>query len=397
MKKISVTVRSIITLAALFSATAASAVEPEAKAIADKETVSEEKAAASSKLLVSKPKFSGYMIGRYQASLQEGNKSNSFSLRMARVSVGGRILDDFEYKIQGQINGNTSALGNSPRIVDLFVEWQKYGYFKVKAGQFKRPFTFENPMNPIDQGFMGYAQNVSRLAGFTDRNGEHASNGRDIGVQLQGDVLPDSRGRNLVHYEIGVFNGQGINCSDVDNQKDVIGGLWVSPVAGFRIGAFGWVGSYARKGNCTVDGETGPQTYSGMVSLNQYRYAFSVEYKKAEWQLRSEYIHGTGYSFSDTDSEDDIDVNYGAGNKADGIYALCIAPVIPNRLRFKMRYDLYRRSAAWNTSKTFYEVGLNYLFHKNLELQCEYAFVNDRASSIRQNYSMLDFEFCVRF
>ncbi|WP_253952367.1 porin [Xylanibacter muris] len=376
--------------AALFSVSVASAVGPVVPPVADKGT-------DSVRPLVGKPKFSGYMIGRYQASLQDGNKSNSFDLRMARLSVGGRILDDFEYKIQGQINGNTSTLRNSPRIVDLFVEWQKYGFLKVKAGQFKRPFTFENPMNPIDQGFMCYSQNVSRLAGFTDRNGEHASNGRDIGVQLQGDFLPDSHGRNLIHYEVGVFNGQGINCSDVDNQKDVIGGLWVSPLEGMRIGAFGWAGSYARKGSCTVDGVTGPQTYSGLVSLNQYRYAFSVEYRKAGWQLRSEYIHSTGYSFKDTDSEDNIEVNGGAGNKSDGIYALCIAPVIPDKLSFKMRYDLYRKSAAWNTSKTFYEVGLNYLFHKNLELQCEYAFVNDRANSMKQNYGMLDFEFCLRF
>lgn len=61
--------------------------------------------------------------------------------------------------------------------------------YQDKVGQFKRPFTFENPMNPIDQGFMSYAQNVTNLSGFNDRTGEHSSNGRDIGIQLQGDLL----------------------------------------------------------------------------------------------------------------------------------------------------------------------------------------------------------------
>ena len=139
--------------------------------------------------LFSKPKFSGYAIGQYQYSSQHDAESNSFNLRMVRVSLDGRILGDFAYKLQGQINGNTSTLGESPRMVDVYIEWQKLPFLKIKVGQFKRPFTFENPMNPIDQGFMGYGQNIMKLSGFTDRVGEHSSNGRDIGVQLQGDLF----------------------------------------------------------------------------------------------------------------------------------------------------------------------------------------------------------------
>ena len=196
-------------------------------------------------------KLTGYGMLQYQANGQEGAKSNSFSLRMLRLSLDGRIANDFYWKAQIQFNGNTSTLGSSPRVVDLFAEWQKYPFFMVKAGQFKRPFTFENPMHPIDQGFMSYSQNVSALAGFSDRAGMHASNGRDIGVQIQGDVLKNAKGRALLHYQVGVFNGQGINISDVDQRKDLIGGFWVMPVKGMRIGAFGWTGSYARKGTWT--------------------------------------------------------------------------------------------------------------------------------------------------
>ena len=198
---------------------------------------------------LSNVKLSGYGMTQYQYSGQKNAESNSFNIRMGRIALEGRIADDFYWKTQIQFNGNTSNLGSSPRMVDLFAEWQKYDYFKVKVGQFKNPFTFENPMHPIDQGFMGYSQNVSKLAGFSDRAGEHASNGRDIGLQLQGDFLKNANGRNLLHYQIGVFNGQGINTKDVDNQKNVIGGVWVMPVSGMRIGAFGWTGSYARKGN----------------------------------------------------------------------------------------------------------------------------------------------------
>ena len=172
-------------------------------------------------------KLSGYGMTQYQYIGQEGAKSNTFNIRMARIALEGRIAGDFYWKTQIQFNGNTSNLGSSPRMVDLFAEWQKYEMFKVKIGQFKNPFTFENPMHPIVQGFMSYSQNVSKLAGFSDRAGEHASNGRDIGLQLQGDFLKNAKGRNLLHYQIGVFNGQGINTKDVDNQKNIIGGVWV--------------------------------------------------------------------------------------------------------------------------------------------------------------------------
>lgn len=338
--------------------------------------------------LFSKPKLSGYAILQYQYSGQHEAESNSFNLRMVRLSLDGRILGDFAYKLQGQINGNTSTLGDSPRLVDAYVEWQKLPFLKIKAGQFKRPFTFENPMNPIDQGFMGYSQNIMKLAGFNDRVGEHSSNGRDIGVQLQGDLLKTRAGRPLLHYQIGVFNGQGINTKDVDNQKDVIGGLWVMPVEGLRIGAFGWTGSYARKDD------------DGVKSLAKRRYAISGEYVVDDWTFRSEYIHSTGLGFStvynqSSDTKKD-DVNYAAGDKADGFYALAIAPVIKKKLHVKARYDTYRPRAEWGTSKTYYEVGVDYIFVKNLQINLEYAFVNDR-SLAHHNYSMIDTQVSFRF
>lgn len=343
------------------------------------------------------PSLSGYVIGRYQADFKEGGESNSFDIRMIRVSLSGHIAGDFEYRVQGQINGNTATLGSSPRIVDAYAEWQRYKYCRVKAGQFKRPFTFENPMHPIDQGFMGYGQVVNKLAGFSDRTGEQPSNGRDIGVQLQGDIMPNSTGRYLLHYQVGLFNGQGINTSDTDNRKDIIGGIWAAPVDGLRIGVFGWSGSHARKG--TVADETG-NAVPATVSLSQYRYALSAEYRKEDWQIRSEYIHSTGYGFSKTyqreEDKSDITVNKALGNKADGFYALCIAPVISGRLRAKARYDLYRRTARWSDSRTQYEVGLNWLIHKNVEIQTEYALINDR-SMTKSNYSMANIELCVRF
>ena len=364
---------------------------------------------------LSNVKLSGYGMIQYQYSGQKNAESNSFNIRMGRIALEGRIADDFYWKTQIQFNGNTSNLGSSPRMVDLFAEWQKYEYFKVKVGQFKNPFTFENPMHPIDQGFMGYSQNVSKLAGFSDRAGEHASNGRDIGLQLQGDFLKNANGRNLLHYQIGVFNGQGINTKDVDNQKNVIGGVWVMPVSGMRIGAFGWTGSYARKGEWTEIvrvpfGTNFDQvitiTHPDYRKLNQNRYAFSFEYKKDGWTVRSEYIHSTGKAFakSITNFNDanakDCSINENIGDKAQGVYGLVIAPLaqLPknSRIDIKARYDMYQPNGKNNMQKTQYEAGLNFHIGKRITILTEYALVNDKTLA-KHNYSMADAEFCFRF
>ena len=350
-------------------------------------------------------KLSGFGIVQYQYNGMHNSKtskSNSFNLRLGRVSLDGRILDDWYWKAQLQVNGNTSTLGASPRVVDLFAEWQKYDYFRVKLGQFKNPFTFDNPIHPIDQGFMSVAQSVLKLASFSDRAGAHPSNGRDIGIQVQGDFLKNNAGRNLVHYQVGVFNGQGINTKDVDQQKNIIGGVWVMPVNGLRLGWFGWTGSYARKGTWT---DNAGIVQSGVRKLQQRRYAISAEYKANDWTLRSEYIHSTGYAFakslSNTDDAAAKDCNLSAdGNKAQGVYALVIAPIIPNKLHAKARYDMYQPSDGAQKQRTQYDIGLDYEFTKNLALSGIYSYVHDRSQHALQanpNYSMLDVELSFRF
>lgn len=349
-------------------------------------------------------KFSGYIMSQYQYSDKESNKGekdiNSFNIRMVRMALEGRVAKDFYWKAQLQVNGNTSNLTVAPRMVDAFAEWQKYDAFKVKAGQFKRPFTFENPMHPVTQGFMSYSQNVLKLAGFSDRNGEHSSNGRDIGVQLQGDLFKANDGHHFLHYQVGVFNGQGTNMKDVDQRKDVIGGVWVAPIKGLRIGAFGWTGSYARKGTWTeVDASGNAVAKSGVRSLEKNRYAFSAEYAAHDWTVRSEYIHSQGYGFKTSNAsgkESDCTINYAAGDKADGFYALMIAPVISKKLYAKARYDLYRPQADWHTSKTQYEIGANYWIGKHVMVAAEYARVNDRSLK-KENYNVFDLQLDVKF
>lgn len=57
---------------------------------------------------------------------------------------------------------------------------------------------------------------------------------------------------------------------------------------------------------------------------------------------------------------------------------------------------MYRPSAEWNNSKTYYEIGADYEFVKNLKISAEYILANDRSLE-KHNYSMIDTQLSFRF
>ena len=329
-------------------------------------------------------KFSGYGMLQYQAQDKEDAKSNTFNLRLLRMILDGKV-GEFDWR--AQLQGTNAKGPGEPtvQLVDLYTEWVAHKEFKVRVGQFKRPFTFENPTHPITQGWRGYADVINRLSGFGDRAGEKSSGGRDIGIQVQGDVFPNSNGRALLHYQVGVFNGEGINRGDKDNRKDIIGGVWVMPIQGVRVGVFGWTGSHG--GMTTMNGT------NESVGLN--RYCISAEYDKDEYTFRAEYLHSQGLGSGVVGN---TTINYALGDKADGWYVFGIVPVVKSKLHAKARYQTYRKSKEWDTSLNSCEVGLNYFFTKNLQLNLEYARVNDRTlAADKHNYNLVDMELDFRF
>ena len=342
-------------------------------------------------------KFSGYGMLQYQAMdpykkgkdengnpILEKNSSNTFKLRLARFILDGKI-GDFDWRAQIQGTNATGPGQPTVQLVDLYAEWRKYPEFKIRAGQFKRAFTYENPTNPITQGWYAYAMVINNLSGFGDRTGEKSSGGRDIGIQFSGDLFPNANGRRLFHYQIGVYNGEGINEKDKDNRKDIIGGAWVMPISGLRIGAFGWTGT---RGNM-LDPVTGVTR-----SVKKNRYAISAEYDKDEYTFRAEYLHSQGWGAAKA-GNNVREIDYSKGDKADGWYVFGIVPVVKSKLHAKARYQTYRSQKEWATSKTMYEIGMNYYFTKNLQLNVEYGLVNER--SVHKNHNFVDVELDFRF
>ena len=331
-------------------------------------------------------KFSGYGILQYQAEDKRGGKHNEFNLRLARFILDGKI-GDFDWR--AQIQGTNAKGPGEPtvQLVDLYAEWAKYKEARIRVGQFKRAFTFESVTHPITQGWYSYAMVINNLVGYGDRTGEKSSGGRDIGIQLQGDLFPAADGHRWLHYQVGVYNGEGINTKDKDNKKDIIGGMWVMPVKGVRFGAFGWTGTKAEMDmTTTLKDPKGDPIVNKLQSVRKKRFALSAEYDKDEFTFRSEYIYSKGWGTKEV-----------LGEKADGWYVFGIVPVIKSKLHAKARYQCYRADKTMGSSKSMYEVGANYFFTPKLQMNVEYARVNDRTNVEKHNYNFVDVELAFKF
>ena len=326
-------------------------------------------------------KFGGYIIGQAIVNDQRGNDVKADgSFRLVRVSASGKVLD-FAYMLQLQVNGtSTDTKGNEPRIVDAWAEWQHYDWLRVKFGQFKRAFTFENPTHPWETGTGSYSQLTTRLAGMSDRAGEHSSGGRDFGLQLQGDFLPVGADRHkLFHYQIGAYNGQGINRGDRNTRKDIIGGVAVRPVKDLQVGVFGWDGDFMKDG----------------LKVNRTRWAVGAMYDGCI-TAHAEYAHSVGRKITANSAGTSV---ISGADRADAWYAMVGVP-IGEKVKLWAKYDVYRDTKEWDSARSLYILTADYNFHKNLKLQMNYTRVNDRAVNSLGgdgDYNTLDLQLYVRF
>ena len=312
---------------------------------------------------MSKPKVGAYIIGSYKYSDLDGaHDGPGFNCRLIRVYVDGSIYNDFKYRIQFQANGE------KPHVKDFYVEWAKYKEFSVKMGQFKRAFTFENPMNPWDVGAGDFSLLVQKMAGMGDRLGEANMGGRDQGLQVQGDLLPfGDADLPLLHYQLGIYNGQGINLTDKDAKKDLIGTLQIQPLAGLKLGVFGWKGNWIdNAGN----------------SLKRERVSYGLNYDKDNWTFRTEYAAAVGGEKEEVGA-------------ADAFYVTAGIPLKP-WFKLYLKWDEFRAAANADTCHDMYSAIANFRLHKNLNFQLEYRRHHDK-TIVSPNYNELWLETYIRF
>lgn len=323
---------------------------------------------------VTVPKFGGYIVGTYKYNSQEGkNGGDGFGLRYLRLYLDGTVLKDFKYRVQMNVSGEPGSK-NSARVIDAFISWQKWAPLGIKLGEYKRCFTFENPMNPWDIASGDYTQLTKHFTGMGGDLYQGAANsgGRDLGVQIYGDAFKVGKTQHyLLHYQAGFYNGQGINTSDKDKEKDYIATVQLQPLKGLYVGVFGWSGSF----------------FDGAQSNYFKRWAAGVSYEGL-FSARAEYARNIYADGADT---------HGLGQKSDAWYIRMGIPTW-RWLRVNLGYDAYRKDmSTWTSLNSIYSLGLQARPHKNLQFQLQWNYCHNNASGVDKDYHQLWTQAYIRF
>jgi hypothetical protein len=214
-------------------------------------------------------RLSGYLQGGFRWD-ENTDPATTFYLHRARLSLTGDAANDkIDYRLQVDMAG-------SPKICDLYIRYKPLKQLNVELGQFKIPFSYENEnCGPTTVEFIEYSYLTTYLVRNNAMYDGIAATGRDIGLQLYGGFI-EREGYNIINYNVGIYNGAGINTKDNNSSKDFVGRVIVKPIKDLSISA-----SYM---------------YSE-VNHNAHRYmktprwSVGAWYNSRHWVARSEFAH----------------------------------------------------------------------------------------------------------
>jgi len=134
----------------------------------------------------------------YRNISDQARADSRYDIRRARLKINGNISNEFSYKLSFEFQGN-----DNQKLVDAFGNYVFNPGFEIRFGQFKMPFSREWQIKDSDFSF------AERSIGFS------LQPGRDIGLMIGGQFFDKT-----FSYNIGAFNGDGIDGSSRGNQKD---------------------------------------------------------------------------------------------------------------------------------------------------------------------------------
>lgn len=301
-------------------------------------------------------KVSGYIQAGYDYLWNEdGTTTSTFHLRRARISLQGDIYKGAKgakasYRLQ-------IDLCKELPIMDLWVKYQPINQFGVQFGQFKVPVSIENTdYNPTKLEFINYANTVQRLVRMSssDLQGINSS-GRDIGAMLYGGFIKKD-GFSIINYEVGVFNGSGINTKDKNKSKDIAARLTIQPLQKLKIAAY-YMGGETDASSLIEKYPTMVVDNSGVNTkyLGYNRYGGGFDFNNKHIFARSEYIGGqTG------------------AMRSEGVYAQ-VGYKFLNKCSVGVRFDYFDENKADDGNQMNYSVAASYHPWKHLRLQAEYT------------------------
>ena len=297
--------------------------------------------------------MTGYTQVRYQFQQQIG-KIDGFDIRRARLDFQGNVNPWFSYRLLADFAG-------SAKILEAYGEIKIKDYLNFTIGESKIPFSLENLIADRQLELPDRSQVVEALvARSTDVIGNQ--NGRDIGVQAWGGLWKYAN-RFLFDYQIGLFNGAGINVADNNNNKDLSGRFVAHPLKALNIG-----GSFY----------SGTGFYGTPTAVNHVRNRTGLElnYEYQRLFVRSEFIAGKDGAI-----------------KRNGWYAETGYFVIPSKFQLILKYDTYDpNTVVSKNATTDYVVGATWHFNHWSKIQAAFTMIKKEASTKTNNTGTIQYQ-----
>ncbi|MCL1933328.1 MAG: OprO/OprP family phosphate-selective porin [Candidatus Azobacteroides sp.] len=303
-----------------------------------------------------------YNVNEYpERSITTEVANNSIDIVRAFLFATGKLgaNNQFGYMLMYDFGPNA-------KLYELYGEWLPSKAINVRFGQFKTPFTIENPISLSRIETINPSRLVAAMIGSTgdynqwDPDGRSvAKTGRDAGLQLSGFLFPTGDFSRIEYYA-GLFNGTGINVKDNNNHKDFIGTAYFYPIKAFKFGGSFYSGklpAYLQtQGHLPEDN-----------NLNTNRWTVGAEYKGTQLYGRSEYISAKD-----------------GGIKRNGCYGLLLWKFIPNQWEVLGKYDYYKYdyynsdTEVKNNHIGDLTFGVNYYFAYLSRIQVNYIYSDNK-------------------
>lgn len=271
----------------------------------------------------------------------ESDPNNSFKV--------SRIIVFTDYRINDRWNAFAMVDFKGFSLHEMWVSFKVAPWMRFKLGQFKTPFTLENPISPsVMEMITQMSLAGSYMVGGASPLMMPGGAGRDIGLTMYGDL-----GR-WVSYDLAVMNGAGRNRLDDNSWKDFVGRLTFHPIKELDVSGSVIVGKgdYGTLASYLDDDE--PRHAVGDYKRN--RYAAGIQLKTAPVNVRGEWMWS---------KDDDI--------KSNGGYVTAqVNNIGVKNLDMVASYDRLNLDGAANINR--YQAGLQYWFYKKCRVQAAYSY-----------------------
>ena len=295
--------------------------------------------------------LNGYAQGGWSYQNPNDKPQNAYNLKRTLLWAKARITDRWSFLFMHDFSSVVQEFYTDYRL-------SKGNELTVRLGQFKHSYTMENPMSPTQLELVDvYSQAVLYLAGEGPDPLNGVNYGRDMGLEVYGDLA-----KGLLHYELALMSGQGVNRKDLNNQTDFIAKLELRPVDGFRVVASGYLGTGCAVGTAAWN----PEINVG-DNYKRNRYSVGAEYKTQPYtgskykearpaSIRAEWLGGQ-------------DGNVGSR----GGYVTTASPVVDalDIVASGETFDRNTKVDGWD--QTNLTVGLQYWFYKKCRMQLQYT------------------------